>query len=80
MITYVRKWGNSMALRIPRALVEQLNLKPDSALELSVNDGVLYVKPVQAAFPTLEELLAQVPSGTAFEEVDWGKPAGGEVW
>jgi antitoxin MazE len=80
MITHAKQWGNSLALRIPRTVVQQLGLEPNTAIELSVIDGVLCAKPVKKTFPTLEELLAQVPEGTKFEEDDWGKPMGYETW
>ena len=80
MKSQVGKWGNSLAVRIPKHIVQALNLQPDDSIEFSLIDGKAVIEPVKALPElTLEELLAQVtepPEG----EVDWGPPVGEEVW
>lgn len=79
MRSQIGRWGNSLAFRIPKYVVEQLNLKSQDQVECRVEQGKLVIEPVEE-FPelTLDELLAEdiEPSG----EVDWGKPEGKEAW
>jgi antitoxin MazE len=53
----VQKWGNSLALRIPKALAEAAGVRQGSEVEVSVEAGRLVAEPV-VRIPTLEELLA----------------------
>jgi antitoxin MazE len=80
MKSQIGQWGNSLAVRIPRHVVEALGLKPNDTVECSVERGKMVLVPVQALPElTLVELLADVteaPEG----EVDWGRPMGDEVW
>ncbi len=75
----VTRWGNSLAVRIPKALAEQTKIEEGSEVELSVADGVLTVRPKTTTY-RLEELLAQVTPENRHDEVDWGEPQGKEVW
>jgi antitoxin MazE len=80
MKSQIGQWGNSLAVRIPKYVVEALALKPNDTVECSVQDGRLVFEPVQMLPDLLlEDLLAEVtvaPEG----EVDWGQPIGNEVW
>jgi antitoxin MazE len=80
MRTHVRKWGNSLALRIPRVFAEEAGLAPDAAVELTLKGGDLIVKPVESTGPTLEELLRGVTDENRPGEWDTGPPLGKEVW
>jgi antitoxin MazE len=76
----VQKWGNSLALRIPKAVAEIVGLTEGREVELVVEDGRLIVKTTRQRKYTLEELLAQVSEENRHDEVDWGPPMGNEVW
>lgn len=80
MKSQIGQWGNSLAIRIPKYAVEALELKPNDAVECTVESGKLIVQRMHGLPEfTLEELLAgitEVPEG----EVDWGRPMGDEVW
>lgn len=79
MKSHIGRWGNSLAFRIPKHIVEELDLKPNDGVECRVEAGELIVKPLQVLPElTLEELLSEVVEPE--EEVDWGKPEGEEVW
>ena len=60
MKTRVQKWGNSLALRIPKAFALEVGLQEDREVELSVQRGRLVVVPSAVPSYTLEELLAEV--------------------
>ena len=80
MLTKVQKWGNSLALRIPKAFALDAHLENDSLVEISIVDGQIIVKPVSAPIWTLEELLAGVNKNNLHHEVDTGSAVGNEVW
>jgi len=80
MLTKVQKWGNSLALRIPRTFALDAQLQNDSVVEISFVDGQIIVKPVSAPIWTLEELLAGINKKNIHHEVDTGSAVGNEVW
>ena len=79
MRTKVAKWGNSLAVRIPAALAEDVGLSSGDELELDVVDGRLVASPHRRV-PTLEEMLANITPENLHGEFDWGPPVGKEVW
>jgi antitoxin MazE len=80
MKSQIGQWGNSLAIRIPKYVVEALELKPNDAVECTVEAGKLVVQRIQNLPElSLEELLAGVTEPPE-PEVDWGKPMGDEVW
>lgn len=80
MQTVVKKWGNSLALRLPQRLAADLHIQEGATVSLTVEDHALVVKASRKRY-RLSELLAQMPQGTRRGgEEDWGKPEGEEVW
>lgn len=75
----VRQWGNSLALRIPKALAERSCLAEGTEVELALEGGRLVVTPV-APTPSLAELLARVSDENRHGEVGTGPPWGREAW
>ena len=80
MLTKVQKWGNSLALRIPKAFALDAQLENDSVVEVSLVDGTIVIKPVSAPAWTLEQLLAGVNSKNIHQEIDTGRSEGNEIW
>jgi len=80
MLTKVQKWGNSLALRIPKAFAIDAQLENDSLVEISIVKGKIIVTPVSAPGWTLDELLAGITKDNLHGEVDTGFAAGNEVW
>jgi len=80
METRIKKWGNSLALRIPKPLAAEVGLEDDSPVELSLVDGKLVITPVTEPRLSLEDLLARVTEDNLHGEVDSGPAVGGEVW
>lgn len=77
--TQIVGWGNSQAVRIPRAMLEQLRLNEGDEVELFVEKGRLTVRPLQPKL-TLDSLVAAITPENRHKEIDWGKPVGNEVW
>ncbi len=80
MKTRVKKWGNSLALRIPKPLAVEVGLEDSSPIEISLMDGRLVITPVVEPELSLATLLAQVTEENLHGEVDTGPAVGGEVW
>ena len=80
MRTRVQKWGNSLALRIPKSFAEEAGLKNSSPVDVSLVDGRLVIAPVRKPKWTLNELLAQVTPDNLHGEVDTGPAMGNESW
>lgn len=72
-------WGNSQALRIPRVVLDALQIREGDEVEMAVESGRLTVRPVNPKL-TLESLVAAITPDNCHEELDWGKPVGNEVW
>ena len=80
MTTRVRKWGNSLALRIPKALAESASLTQGTEVALSAAEGRLTVEVVRPEKVSLAELLAGITPENVHAEVDTGAPVGREEW
>jgi antitoxin MazE len=76
----VGKWGNSLAIRLPRELTEELQIDCKTTLDLNIEKGkiVLEIVNEKPEF-TLEELLRDYPD-TPETEVDWSCAVGNEAW
>jgi antitoxin MazE len=82
MRTTIARWGNSTALRLPKAVVEELHLTPGQQVEVTVEAGEARLKPVRAPRVTLEELMAEADRigwENAPETIDWGPDVGSEI-
>lgn len=76
----VRKWGNSLALRIPKPFAEEAAVQEGTVLDLSVQEGKFVAKPMVQRKYTLRQLLRGVTKDNIHEEMDWGHPVGREAW
>jgi antitoxin MazE len=78
--TRVKKWGNSLALRIPKPLAAEVGLDDNSLVELSLVDGKLIITPGVEPELQLADLLAQVTEDNLHGEVETGPAVGREAW
>lgn len=78
----ISRWGNSLAVRLPKQLAKQLALSEGQTVDLSIVDDALKLAPGSVTrIPRyrLEDLLAQCDPNDAPELVDWGPDVGGEI-
>ena len=80
MKTRVQKWGNSLALRIPKSFAVEAGLHANAAVELSLVKGALVVQLVVPPPLTLDELLHGITDDNRPGEWDTGPAVGKEVW
>ncbi len=79
MRTRVQKWGNSLAVRIPKPLAEGAGLLASSEVEVSLEMGEVRLRPVRPRWK-LDQLLAGVKKKNLHSEVDSGPAVGREAW
>jgi antitoxin MazE len=80
MKTAVQKWGNSLAIHIPRAFAQETRLGNGTEVDLQLKAGTLVISPARKARYHLSGLLALVRKTNVHSETDWGGPKGGEAW
>ena len=80
MKTRVQKWGNSLALRIPKSFATDAGLREDSPVELSLAGDKLIVQSLAPKSFTLEDLLQDVTDQNIHGEWDTGPAVGKEAW
>jgi antitoxin MazE len=80
MQSRVGKWGNSLGLRIPRSLAEEAGLGDGSAVDVTLAEGEIRIRPVRRRRYSLEALLAGVGDDNLHGEVSTGRPVGREAW
>jgi len=80
MQTTIQQWGNSLALRIPKAFAQQARVKKGSQVRIIVEKNRMVIAPVEKNKITLKSLLAGVTPENIHPETDWGKPMGKEIW
>ncbi len=79
MTATIQKWGNSLALRIPKSVSQQIRVSEGDAVELRVaNDGLL-LRPARRRYQ-LAALVRKIKPANRHAETAWGKSAGKEAW
>ena len=76
----VQKWGNSLALRIPKPFAVDAGVEQGTVVDVSVSEGRLIAAPVRVQRTRLRDLLDRVTKTNLHDEVDTGVPAGREAW
>jgi antitoxin MazE len=80
MSVTLHRWGNSVGLRVPKPLLEQLGLGEGSKVEVKVENGRLVIEPERKPRLTLKDVLKGFGPNDRPGEVGWGKLVGKEVW
>lgn len=78
MAVKVQKWGNSLGVRIPKSIIQKVNLQENSEVEIESKNGTIVISPVQKPY-SLDELLNQITEENLHDE-DAAIPEGREVW
>jgi antitoxin MazE len=76
----IQKWGNSLALRIPKSFATEAHLAEESVVDVTVVKGKLVVASVATPKITLEKLLAGINEKNLHGEVSTGPAVGAEEW
>ncbi len=80
MRVHIQRWGNSLALRIPKPFAEEADVWEGTVVDLSLAEGKLIAVPQVKERFTLKQLLREVTKDNLHTDVDFGGPAGREIW
>jgi antitoxin MazE len=76
----VQKWGNSLAVRIPKSFATETRIEQDTEVDLSIVEGKLVISPATVPEVTLEQLLERVTPENCPGEFETGPAVGAEIW
>lgn len=80
MKTAVQRWGNSLALRIPRASAAETRMAEGSEVDLTLKAGALVVRPVRRKRHSLADLVKRITPANSHDSISTGPAVGREVW
>lgn len=80
MIATVQKWGNSLGVRIPKAIAEDSSMRVGIAVEMMVQDGRVILEPKKTRRYHLGAMLKSITSKNMHSEIDTGMATGNEAW
>ena len=75
----IQKWGNSGAIRLPAAVMKQVNVALGDQLKLTTEDGKIVLIPAVHEY-RLEDLVARITKHNRHEPADFGASVGREAW
>jgi antitoxin MazE len=77
------RWGNSLALRVPKAFAQEIGASEGKRAEMTTDNGALVVKiakPKRHRRYRLENLINGITEENRHREIGWGPPVGDEIW
>jgi len=78
--TQLSRWGNSLAVRIPKAVAEDAHLREGQPVTITVaREGGLALKSARRKY-RLSQLVSRITARNRHQETDWGEPQGKEIW
>jgi antitoxin MazE len=78
MEAVVRKWGNSLGIRIPGTMAKEISLQDGSSVDIEGKNGQIIIRPRNKYI--LKEMLTKISSENIHEEVESSGIVGNEIW
>jgi len=78
MKAVVKKWGNSLGIRIPNHIARELSLKDGSFVDIDDKGREIIIKPVKKN--NLSEMVSKINEQNLHKEIGTGEPVGKEIW
>ena len=78
MEAVIKKWGNSLGVRIPKHIAMGLSLRDGSSVDINNKGEEIIIKPIKKT--KLSEMLSLIDEQNLHDEVDTGEPVGNEIW
>ena len=79
MLTTVQRWGNSLAIRIPKPFAVETELQENSEVDIALDGGRIVVTPARKEW-RLRDLVKAISPENLHRETSWGDKTGREVW
>ena len=80
MVTKIQKWGNSLAVRLPKSVVTKLSIKQNHRVTVHHDRSRIVVTPIKPTEITLEEIVEAITPQNRHGATDWGTSLGKEIW
>ncbi|MDD5764886.1 MAG: AbrB/MazE/SpoVT family DNA-binding domain-containing protein [Candidatus Marinimicrobia bacterium] len=79
MLTVIQKWGNSLALRLPKSFTKEVKVEAGSQVDLTLDGEKLIITPIKEEKEyKLDSFLSEITPSSVHEEVDFGESVGKE--
>jgi antitoxin MazE len=75
----IQKWGNSLAIRIPKNITQDSRVSEGSSIDIIVENGKIVLSPIEKEY-SLNELLKNITIDNIHSEISTGDQTGGEIW
>jgi antitoxin MazE len=76
----IKKWGNSAAVRIPTSVMQAMDLDLGDMVEVHAEAGRLVIEKAQRKTYDVNDLIRRITIKNRHQAVDFGSPAGREIW
>ncbi len=76
----IKKWGNSLALRIPKAFADQSKIYENEFVDISLENNRIFIEPLELRDYSLKEMSSAINKLNVHKEMDFGKIEGKELW
>jgi antitoxin MazE len=80
MVTKIKKWGNSLGLRIPKSVAKEAGVEDGSDVDISLEEDRIVIRTLNRTKYKLSDLLSRVRDENLHEEVSTGDAVGREAW
>lgn len=80
METTIRKWGNSLAVRLPKHIAKKLALHEGSRVKLMERKKEVVISSTPQKHPSFKERIKMIRPEHLHKEILWGEPRGKEIW
>lgn len=79
MKSRIQKWGNSLAVRLPKSIAEQKSLREGSGISVILKNNQIVLEPEAEEF-SLTSMLKEINPDNIHSETEWSEAQGNEVW
>ena len=79
MTTQIARWGNSLGLRLPKAVAQEAQVEAGDRVDISVKNGAITIRPSRRTY-ALDDLVSKISARNRHREIDWGSGVGREAW
>ena len=79
-VSKIQKWGNSQGIRIPKKMLETLDLKVNDSISIEEAENCLKIKKVKEKLSNIEKLFLNYEDKYEKIDLDWDNEVGKEIW
>lgn len=79
MQTTIQKWGNSLAIRIPKSFASETKINNGTEVDLLIKNNQLIISPIEKEKYSLDAFLSEITDSNIHNYVDFGEPVGNEL-